>query len=262
MDFSIMAQDYIFRETFPQKIRAFDPRRAIIPIIKLDSKGGISKFLGTGFFVARGEIPVVVSAKHLFTRNPLQDKEKYGFVCFGEGKKVVAQVCGLKLCQNFDIAVFHSDLLLPDLKASKLARGMSPQNAEIFTLEYSSSRPNTTEDGEQSISFNTFTHRGNIRRYYICEDLDKIPTPSFDASFPALLGVSGAPVIRAIDHAVVGMVVRSQESDLPPTQIIKTDDENGHKEERRYFLPTAQALTSDVIIAFLQSIKIYPEVVE
>lgn len=240
----------------------FDPRWSIIPIVATNSNREVIKLLGTGFYVGEKDIPVVVTAKHVFIDNPLDSTHSYGLVCYGDGKKYVADVCGLKFCDDFDIAVFHSGLYFPDRIHYKLSREITPLNHDIFTFEYSPSRPIAAEDGKQEIFLDAFVHKGNIMRYYVSEFPESIPTQSFDTSFPALQGASGAPVIRAKDHAVVGMIVANYERHLVPAQVIKIQHDNQESEETRYFLPTGKAIVSSIIIDFLESIGVSPEIVE
>lgn len=246
----------------PPSNKIFDPRWAIIPIVEKNSNREIIKFLGTGFYVGQKDIPVVVTAKHLFNYQ-MDLNNSYGMVCFGEGgKKYVADVCGLKLCTDFDIAAFHSSLYFPETIHYKLSRDITPLNDDVFAFEYSPTIPICTKDGKTEIFLDAFMHKGNIMRYYISDFPESIPTPSFDTSFPALRGASGAPVIRAKDHAVAGMLLANHARHLVPAEIEKIQHDDKLLEETRYYLPMGKAIASSIIIDFLESIGENPEIVE
>ena len=242
--------------------QAFDPRRAIIPIVEINSNREVIKQLGTGFYVGKKDIPVVVTAKHVFIDNPLDSGCSYGLVCYGDGKKYVADVFGEKFCDDFDVAAFNSSFYFSDCIQPKLLRGITTLNDDIFTFEYSPSRLITKQDGKQEVVLDAFTHKGNIMRYYVSDYPEAIPTPAYDTSFPALQGASGAPVIRAKDYAVVGMLVANYERHLVPAQVINIQHDNQESEKISYFLPTGKAIVSDLIIGFLESIGVSTEIVE
>ena len=147
----------------------FDPRWSIIPIVEMNSNREVIKLLGTGFYVGKKDIPVVVTAKHVFTGNLLDSTHSYGLVCYGDGKKYVADVCGLKFCDDFDIAVFHSGLYFPDRIHYKLSREITPLNHDIFTFEYSPSRPIAAEDGKE-----IFVHQSALEEGLTLHENDEV----------------------------------------------------------------------------------------
>jgi hypothetical protein len=231
---------------------AFDPFSAIIPVLRLGADGHIKAVAGTGFFV--GSRPLVVTAKHVFLSDPLAEGEQYAMAIFRPGgTDGVGVIENYLVCDKWDIAVFAAGGH-PMATPLTLARGMHPLNQDVLAFEYSSTTIEVDETGHITVNFQPFTHKGNILRHYMSMFPAKIPTPSFDTSFPALQGASGAPVLRTSDWAVVGMLVANVERHLMPAQVVRVEfDGTGH-EEVNYFLPTGQAIEASLIVEYLDEL--------
>jgi V8-like Glu-specific endopeptidase len=229
-----------------------DPFSAIIPILRLDANGLVKGVAGTGFFV--GTRPLVVTAKHVFLGDPLAEGEQFGMAVFRpDGTTGIGTIKNYLVCDKWDIAVFAAGGH-PRAIPLSLSRGEHPVNHDVLAFEYSSTTIETDEAGQRTVKFQPFTHKGNILRHYVSTFPVKIPTRSFDVSFPALQGASGAPVLRTSDWGVVGMLVANVERHLMPAQVVRIDlDGTGH-EEVAYFLPTGQAIEARLIAEYLDEV--------
>jgi hypothetical protein len=77
-----------------------------------------------------------------------------------------------------------------------------------------------------------------------------------DTSFPALQGASGAPILRARDFAVVGMLVANHERHLLPAQVVRIETNNEALEETRYLLPVGKAIEAHFVLEVLDQMGI------
>ncbi len=238
---------------------ALNPFSAVVPILRLGVDGRTTGLAGTGFFV--GTRPAVVTAKHVFLDHPLAKGEQYAMAVFRpDGTTDLGIIHDYLVSEKWDIAVFAAGGH-PWATPLKLVRGQYPTNQDVLAFEYSFTTIETNEAGERIVNFQPFTHKGNILRHYLSTFRRQTPTASFDTSFPALQGASGAPVLRTSDWAVVGMLVANIERHLMPAQVVRAEIGGGEYEEVRYFLPTGQAIQASVIIEFLEEIKSDAEVV-
>lgn len=234
------------------QVGELDPFSAIIPILRLGADGHVKGVAGTGFFV--GTRPVVVTAKHVFLGDPLAEGEQFGMAVFRpDGTVGIGEIKEYLVCEKWDIAVFAAGGH-PRATPLALSRTKHPINYDVLAFEYSSTTIETDGAGNRIVNFQPYTHKGNILRHYVSTFPAVIPTPSFDLSFPALQGASGAPVLRNSDWAVVGMLVANVERHLMPAQVVRIDlDGTGH-EEVAYFLPTGQAIEASLIADYLDEI--------
>jgi V8-like Glu-specific endopeptidase len=227
-----------------------NPFSAIVPILRLDAGGRVKGIAGTGFFV--GKRPFVVTAKYVFLNSPLSDGEKYALAIHRpEGEHGLGIINDYIVSEKWDIAVFAAGGY-PNHTSLSLTKGKHPANQDIIAFEYSSTTIETDADGKRVVTFQPFTHKGNILRHYMSHFPSSTPTPSFDTSFPALQGASGAPVLRTTDWAVVGMLVANVERHLMPAQIVRVELGNAEHEEVNYFLPTGHAIEAKLIVDFLE----------
>jgi hypothetical protein len=238
---------------------SLDITRAIVPIVRRDADGHIIELLGTGFYV--GQRPAVVTARHVFADNPLLEGQKYSMVFISpDGTIKLGDINDFLPSQEFDIAVFAAGSV-PGAIRLPLTRTEVATNQDVLTYEFSSTR--IERQGQQRVvEFLPFTHKGNVMRHYISSFPESRPTPVFDTSFPALQGASGAPVIRAHDFVVIGMLVANHERHLMPAQIVRIVSDEKEMEETKYFLPTGRALEGAVIVDYLCSIQANPEIVD
>jgi len=231
------------------------PSKAIGAIIRHDLEKGPVELLGTGFVV--GNPPTLITAKHVF------DKELSGKECFGvsfayeiQDQKInIYNFSKIQKSENYDIAAcyFKGYENYPSLK---VVAEIPRLNVPIVSYEYSWSDLKPTESGNKKIVFNSYFHKGHIMCSYNSSFPEKIATPVFDTSFPALQGASGAPVINEENFDVLGMLVANHERHLIPAQTVRVKDGEENFEEIKYFLPLGKAIQGGVIVEFLNSIGI------
>ena len=225
-------------------------RHSIVPIVRLSSSGSVLELAGTGFFV--GKRPYVVTAKHIFEDYPLKDNESFA-MAFEDvnGDIKLGKILDYRTSSTFDIAVFAAGSI-PNATPLSISKKSIPENQDVLTYEFSTTRIEVI-NGTRVVKFQPYTHKGNVLRHYISDFPEKTPTPVMDVSFPALQGASGAPIIRASDFSVVGMIVANHERHLMPAQIVKIETDKTFIEETKYFLPVGKALEGKVILDFLIS---------
>ena len=216
------------------------PLMAIFPIVAV-KQGPTFSFLGTGFFVIKDG--TLLTAKHVFTDNPLSAGEYYGIVFMHKGISV-HHVSNVRFSESFDIALGQAEIeeIVDNIEYLELAEKDAPLNQDILTLEFSATRTVMSEAGMQ-IQLISSSHKGYVIRYYTSDYPEAIPTNALDLSFPALKGSSGAPVIDEKDGRVIGLVVANVERHLLPAQVEIIDNGIEPKEEVRYFLPIGKAIS-------------------
>ncbi len=233
--------------------------RAVVPVVKLaDENEWVTELLGTGFFV--GTIPILVTAAHVVRNNPLGSGEAYGCAFLqSDGKVKIGRFEDPELSGSYDIAAFSAKGLASAVPLT-ISKTEVDSNVDVLTFEFSQTRIAVTDD-RLKVSFDPFTHKGNVLRHYNSNFPETTPTRCLDTSFPALQGASGAPVLRASDFAVVGMLVANHERHLLPAQILRIEGSDGPAEEVKYFLPTGKALAPSAIVGFLNEVGADPAVV-
>jgi len=163
------------------------------------------------------------------------------------------------LSSKFDIAACPIGEL-PRVVPLQFSAEEPALNDDIFTFKYSSTRfEKNPTTGKTNISFEPYSHKGNIVRSYNSLYPESIPTPSFLTSFPALQGASGAPVLFSStgkNICITGMLIANIERHLLPAQVVRIEDEKGFVEETKYFLPFGKALQAKVIAQFLQDVGV------
>lgn len=231
-------------------LRELEPRTAIMPIFKmLGNQEEFRGLLGTGFVVG-SETQWLLTAGHVFQDNPRADDEEYGVLFYLHDKLSIGVISEPLLSSSHDIAAVNLHGV-EGLTSLPILREQLSGNVDVLTFEYSATTTNRLDDGRLGANFIPFTHKGNILRHYESDFPEAIPTPVMDTSFPALQGASGAPVMRAGDFAVAGMLVANHERHLLPAQIVRVEHTESTAEETKYFLPTGKALASSVITSFL-----------
>jgi hypothetical protein len=237
-------------------LSSLEPRQAILPICKTTlNPQSFRGLLGTGFVVGSTS-PFVVTAAHVFRDNPLGEKEEYAvFLYHRDGTHKLGLINNPTYCQQADVAVFgvagvEGVVRLPVLD------GAVASNEDVLTFEYSSTVTRALDQGVVGAHFSPFTHKGNILRQYNDDFASMTDVTLLDTSFPALQGASGAPVLRARDFAVTGMLIANRERHLLPAQVVRVTTEDGMTEEIKYFLPTGMALSCTVIRSCLDSLGV------
>ncbi len=228
-----------------------EPRTAILPIFKmLRNQEEFRGLLGTGFVVG-SETQWLLTAGHVFHDDPRAGDEEYGVLFYHHGNLKIGVISEPLLSSSHDIAAVNLRGVEGLTSLPVLSKQISG-NVDVLTFEYSATTANRLDDGRLGANFVPFTHKGNILRHYESDFPERMPTAVMDTSFPALQGASGAPVMRAKDFAVAGMLIANHERHLLPAQIVRIEHTESAVEETKYFLPTGKALASSVITSFLE----------
>lgn len=185
-----------------------------------------------------------------------------------KGTKIVATRQVLAAV-DFDLAacvVNKSDF--PNAIPLAIGRQDAALNADIFSFEYSATRIERSP-GRTLVSFEPYSHKGNIVRSFESKFPEKVKTQCFLTSFPALRGASGASILAGTlskkNFAVVGMTVANVERHLMPAQVVQIHDGDLYRESTSYFLPFGKALARSVLEECLNGMGIpfsYAEDVE
>jgi hypothetical protein len=245
-------------------MKTLQPELSIVPIVRATSSLPISEVLGTGFFIGKDKRIALVTAKHVFGNNPLNDKERYAYVI---KKDKGVQVWAIKKAvgnEKYDVAVCEIEPI-PDAIPLSFSTQQPALNDDVFCYEYSNTRFERKPLGGMHISFEPLSHKGNIMRYFDSTFPESRPTPSFVTSFPALQGASGAPVMASTTNKqifVAGMMVANKESRLLPAQIVKVQDGNEFTEEISYFLPMGKAINATLLVTILKDLNLDIDIVE
>ena len=227
------------------------PGLSIVPIIKRTPDLLVKAQLGTGFFVGNQASLHLITAKHVFTGNPIEGPESYSIVFNNGGTTMVSPIQTVIAAAGFDLAVCTlAREHVPGAVPLDIADANPPLSNDILTYEYSSTRIEKTATGTH-VAFEPYTHKGNVVRIYDSTFPEALPTPSFLTSFPALQGASGAPLIDMDREkkrlAVVGMLVANFERHLIPAQVVTIEDGPSYKETTSYYMPFGKALSWSVI---------------
>jgi hypothetical protein len=237
-----------------------DPHRGILPIVKYRSgpEPEILELLGTGFIVA--DPPVCVTAAHVL-KSKLAVNEFLGCAFIPQkGQKRIGSINIYHSNSQVDIAAFGVKGLEGIFSFAVLDKKIET-NVDVLTYEFSSSGFRSDNRGERKFGFGAATHKGNVMCHYFGDFPAQSNIEMLDTSFPALQGASGAPVVRASDRAVAGMLVANHERHLLPAQTVKVTDGDGAREEISYFLPTGRAIASPVLARVLADWGINVELV-
>lgn len=242
----------------------FDPNNAIVPIVKVSENDPIKEILGTGSFIGIGEDICILTAKHIFEMNEIEEKEKYGFV-FNNGKGIgVWTIQKIVVSQDYDIAlcsVEYVDGMLP----LPFCKSQPSLITDIYCYEYSTTSIERKPMGRKHISFQPLSHKGNIMRYFDSEFPEKIKTPSFNTSFPALQGASGAPILSSTKNKnfyIAGIMVANQETHLLPAQVVEIIDGDNFLEQTSYYLPMGKAINASLVTKIIEGLGFKIEYVE
>ncbi len=241
-------------------MKTLHPTKAIVPIFRGSGDGQdmLSALLGTAFFVGSKEELHLVTARHVFESNPIEEHEHYVFLIREEvgGKEKIAirEIRKVIASEDLDIATCP---ISPNEFAEPLQfSGHDPGlNEDVWSFEYSRTRMEQRQAQGKHISIEPLTHKGNVMRFYTSDFPEVMPTPSMELSYPALQGASGAPVMmatKAKQIAVCGMLVQNIEQELLPAQILTIVDGDRSLEETKYFLPHAKAIHGSVVAEFLK----------
>jgi hypothetical protein len=233
------------------------PFEASVPILRGTPKGP-SQLLGTGFFVGTDSSLHLVTARHVFEKNPLGQEETYVFVLAGKEALTIMQIGRIVPCRDYDLAVCPvTKADLPEAVPLPISKIEPPLNADVLCFEFSGLRIERESD-KLKVELAPRSHKGNIVMAFVSTFPEKITTPSYLVSFPALQGASGAAVVTWMDNfpAAVGMLVENVEQQTLPAQTVQIQDGDSYRDETKYFLPYGKAIQGLVISRCLQEMGI------
>jgi hypothetical protein len=240
------------------------PNKSIVPIVKVSVDDPIQEILGTGSFIGVGKKVFILTAKHIFEGVERQENDKFAFV-LNDGKGIgVWAIRKITACLGYDIAICEIEYV-DGIVPLQFSKQQASLNADVFCYEYSSTRIEAKKTGGKHVSFEPLAHKGNIMRYFDSEFPEKIKTPSFNTSFPALQGASGAPVISATNNKnffIAGILVANQETHLLPAQVVEIVDGPEYLEQTSYFLPMGKAINASLISQVVEQYNVEFEYVE
>ena len=237
-------------------LTSLDPKQAILPIFKMSRSISFRGLLGTGFVVGIDPPFFLVTAAHVLRDTALLDDEILAIALYRSEQNIEAGEIGNYKCSDkYDVAVVGLAGLADIVSLPILSGNISTQD-DVLTFEYSSTSTKPIPDGRVGAHFSPFTHKGNVLRHHTSDYPEKVPTHVLDTSFPALQGASGAPVMRATDLAVAGMLVANHERQLLPAQVVRIEHDDKSVEETKYFLPTGRAVSSEVLRAVLDDFQV------
>lgn len=245
-------------------MNTFEPEKAIVPIVIASKKDPIQEILGTGCFIGAGKKLHLLTAKHIFELGGRDEASKFAFVLNtgrGIGVWAISKIVG---AQDYDIAICeiaHVEEAIP-LQFSKQQPAL---NSDVVCFEYSRTSIERKPEGGKFVDFQPLAHKGNIMRYFDGEYPEKVKTPCFNTSFPALQGASGAPVIAHTKNKnfyIAGMIVANQETHLLPAQVVEIVDGENYIEETRYYLPMGKGINASLITQVIEGLGVEIEYVE
>jgi len=237
------------------------PELSIVPIVRAQKDMPVRELLGTGFFVGMAPKLRLVTAKHVVEDCQLADGDRIA-IAFRTDKGIsIVAVSRFIGSPDFDIAVGEIETsLIPTAVGLTLSRHDPALNGDVFTYEYSGTRIEKTTPTHTLVSFEPYTHKGNIVRSYESTFPEKVKTPCFLMSFPALQGASGAPLLSGTASkksiAVVGMTVGNVEKHLLPAQVVTIRDGKDFEESISYFLPFGRALARSLLATELEKLGV------
>jgi S1-C subfamily serine protease len=207
----------------------------------LSEKGGLQRFLGTGFFV--GANGMLLTCSHV-----LDDwSVGYGVVTGNDLRK--AQV--LAKDSSSDVAVLWVDGYVPPTVFEFGEEAKISSNRSVCCLEYGP----TVIIGNH-FKFEAATRLGNVTRKRDMTGIIKRGTQEMlELSFPGLRGASGAAVVP-VDRPgeVWGMVMGNTAYELHPAHVETIyDNDNKVSEETRFYLPQGLAINVRYLKAALSA---------
>jgi len=215
----------------------FEPNRSIVPIVVASKGDPVQEILGTGCFIGTGEKLHILTAKHIFELSNRDEESKYAFVLNTEKGIGIWAISKIVATKDYDIAICE----IPDIEDAVPLQFSTQQpalNSDVVCFEHSRTSIEKKSGGGKHVSFEPLAHKGNIMRYFESEFPEKVKTPCFNTSFPALQGASGAPVIAKTKNKnfyIASMIVANQETHLLPAQIVEIVDGNNYIEKTSYF---------------------------
>lgn len=234
-------------------------RKSIFPILKLGLDNQVLELIGTGFLVSQR--PMGVTAARVFLDNPLGANEKYGKAILHEDKLWVNEIPNFYTSRNYDVAVFAADKL-PGAAPLRVMENPASTSQDVLCCHFCNVNTETLADGRPRVISFPYIFKGNVLRHYVSEYPEKVETPCFELSFACLDGAVGAPILRAEDLAVCGMVLSNVEHALLPAVIDRIRSDETEMMHRTYLRPLGKGLETSVILAYMQNLDIEPEVVE
>ncbi len=230
----------------------YDLTSCVFPLVKAKKDLTLGfEFLGTAFMIGPDRF---VTARHCLSEVTLGDNQVVAgvFGIYGDEMEV-KEACDIVLDEKYDVA--HGTVINRSEPKSFLILDSENiiLNRDVVTIEYSATQVDFSESAEfRGILFDPIFRKGNMTRFYPTKMGHRFRTNCIGLSFPAMKGASGAPIIYDGTNAVVGMLVKNVELELLPAQVVVSRDESGEvTEERRFFLPSGEALRSEYLVPHL-----------
>jgi hypothetical protein len=169
----------------------FEPEKTIVPIVVASKKDPIQEILGTGCFIGTGRKLHLFTARHIFELGKRDEASKFACV-LNTGKGIgIWAISKIVAAQDYDIAICeiaHIEGAVP----LRFSQQQPALNSDVVCFEYSRTSIARKPGGGRLVNFQPLAHKGNIMRYFESEYPEKVRTPCFNTSFPALQ----APVVR------------------------------------------------------------------
>ena len=253
-----------WRTLYFNTMDTFEPEKSIVPIVIASKEDPIQEILGTGCIIGTGKKLYILTAKHIFKLGKQDEASKFGFV-LNTGKGIgIWAISKIVAVVDYDIAI--CEIAYVDGAAPlQFSKQQPALNSDVVCFEYSRTSIERKPGGGKHVSFQPLAHKGNIMRYFDSEYPEKVKTPCFNTSFPALQGASGAPVIahtKRKNFYIAGMVVANQETHLLPAQVVEILDGENYIEETKYYLPMGKGINSSLITKAIEGLGVEIEYIE
>lgn len=230
-----------------------NPQTSIVPIVGRD----IRRILGTGFFVGTRNRPHIVTAKHVFEMNPLDDGGQYGFIFSSKKGLEVGSLENAIWSEDYDVAACP---ITPLEDATHLQFGTNDPELgdEVSTYGFSGTGVGAQSFGGMSVMFEALAHKGYVMRVYKSTHPESIDTPSLQVSFPGMHGASGSPVMATNEFGqshICGMMVANIEREALREQAPRNEG------AQKFVYPHGKLLSAKAITPFLEEIgvqNLYP----
>lgn len=216
------------------------------------------EFRGTGFFIEHDNEQYFITAKHVSDTGQLfiYNADPNRILPEGVDKgfyPISSALIEIRLVESSDVsdlAILKCDELRVESPLTISEEALS-SGREVLTIEHAQFRENrqiTHVHIDEGVSI----RRGHIVRLLSSEHDEFNREGSFEVSFPAPKGASGAPVVAvggAENGEVIGVIIGSATYDLEP--IVSAA---GDREDVRYQLPAGIAISAEKLTSLLSSI--------
>ena len=185
----------------------------IFPIFTVNSgfPKRIIEFRGTGFFVApRG---IFLTAQHVLDRNLAKDESFHIMVeePYQSEKFSFYRVLDFERdTRGFDLAIGRADF--NNSSRFILCKGKLTLGEPLYTYGFPLTEGERRPDGLIEWKLNPRYFQGYLTRDLLYDHPGYKPTPSYELSFPAPVGLSGSPLLQLGTMSVAGVIYGNLES--------------------------------------------------